>query len=226
MNQTNRISDIQEIFNLDEELRGDPKFFADQLRQDFTNQTYRRAYVRSVFAYIEGNISLLKRATSQLGEHNNYAFTRADIAVLAEEHYHIENGKAQAKKSKIRWTDNIVYTFNTYAKVHGLSNGFQLNKSNWWSELVKTSSVRDRLMHPKSFPDVRVSDEETYAAEKGLRWFSAELHRLFADTLEIGLPEQRLRLDELSDAEKDRLIKREELAKEARRVSKLAIQDE
>lgn len=78
------------------------------------DQTARRAYVRAVFASIEGLTFALKHG---LLERHPKEFTLGELAALAEENYVVgENGKLKTRSAFVSTPANVRFAFFCLAK--------------------------------------------------------------------------------------------------------------
>jgi hypothetical protein len=138
--------------------------------QDSQNQIARRAYVRSVFAFIEGIIFGMKQTSTYLGGPTGRLDIKELIAITEKT---IEiNGKGEAfeKPAFTRFVDNFKFTFRVFGKCHSSDFAPDLNTKGW-SKLQDAIKVRDRLMHPKETSDLEVSNSELEAAKIAFDWF-------------------------------------------------------
>jgi hypothetical protein len=134
------------------------------------SQTHRRAYVRSVFAFIEGVLHRTKVATVHLGMLLG-GISIHELVVLEGTQLEVnDNGDVTSKPLYPAFLSNIKLTFRTFSKSIGSS--FNLNLAGQgWQHLREAVKVRDRLMHPKEVTDLQVSDAEIEATKKAFDWF-------------------------------------------------------
>lgn len=134
------------------------------------SQTHRRAYVRSVFAFIEGVLHLSKVSTLHLGILFG-SISHYELVVLEGARLEVDNkGHVTSKPLYPSFLNNVQFTFRTSSKSIGSS--FNLNVTGQgWKNLCKAVKVRDRLMHPKEITDLQVSDAEIKATKTAFEWF-------------------------------------------------------
>ena len=138
--------------------------------QNSHSQLNKRAYVRSVFALIEGVLYNLKSATSNLGIILKN-LTLNELVVLDGTQLDInDDGNVTTKPYYPKFINNFKFSFKIYAKSIGSKYIINLSGQGWQS-LCKSVKVRDRLMHPKESSDLAVSDEEILDAKKAIDWF-------------------------------------------------------
>jgi hypothetical protein len=83
-------------------------------------------------------------------EKKHMPWTRADIAILADEAYRLnEKGDAEHVNATITLLPNIKFAFKALTRSYDAS--FDLSISGLgWNSLRRALGVRNRLMHPKS----------------------------------------------------------------------------
>ncbi|MGV0827817.1 hypothetical protein ACTS9C_02835 [Empedobacter brevis] len=151
------------------------------LSENRSSQFFRRVYTRSVFAYIEGSIWVLKqvclKAKSVEGLQRKISIS--EFTILTEETYDLKgNGDIKTGTKTINLLDNIKFTFKT---VNRLFNG-KINAgvgTASWDKLIKAKSIRNRITHPKNENDMIISDDEIIICEEVCSWFNVLVHDCF-----------------------------------------------
>jgi hypothetical protein len=137
--------------------------------QSNSNQMYRRAYVRSVFAFIEGILHRMKRTALHLGNTLG-TLSIAEIILIDGESFDIDDkGEVTSRPFFIKFLNNIKFSFRVYSKIVGSSFKLDLG-GNGWRMLQEAVKVRDRLMHPKATTDLNVTDAEVEATKIAFDW--------------------------------------------------------
>ena len=160
-----------------EEIRGMIRVLGQDCKEHYeaiqisNSQTHRRAYVRSVFAFIEGVLHRTKVATVRLGMLLG-SISIHELVVLEGTQLEVnDKGDVNSKPLYPPFLSNIKLTFRTFSKSIGSS--FSLNVGGQgWQNLREAVKVRDRLMHPKEVADLQVSDAEIEATKEAFDWFS------------------------------------------------------
>ena len=136
-------------------------------------QFWRRTFVRSLFAGIEGINHRMKHFSMLLANIHEIDLTHAQIAVLREETYSLnEKGVATSSKSKLRTKENLCFTVKTFARV--CNSSYQVDRnSEEWASFNEALRIRDRLTHPKSSDDLIISDTELKTVQKTFKWYFA-----------------------------------------------------
>ena len=167
-----RIGDgLSELLALIKHLRDDLGFAEQDLQQEDT-QHRRRAFTRTLIAYVEAQTHALKGLAILMHEGNPLTFTRAELAMLYEEQYFLkENGGAVQKQRLMRLPENVRFSFEVHAKA--FQSDFALDTSSaGWESLRSAIKIRNRITHPKSSADVEISDNDINCLRKAKDWYS------------------------------------------------------
>jgi len=173
-----RAREIDKLFyELVEDVLGVTKIW--EQRDD---ELSHRLYVRTVFACVEGIIQVMKSAALLFDERNDPPMlTLEEIALLKEEDPHVGgNGKVEIKKKKISLLPNFEFSIRTYAKIKRCPINFEKGGEGWAS-LRKSISIRDRLTHPHSIEDLKITNEELKTVEKAMEFFRDTTIQLLGD---------------------------------------------
>jgi hypothetical protein len=119
----------------------------------------RRAFVRAVFALIEGGIFALRQIALHLGT-QWHTFTPAELVLLEEKAYDInDRGEVTQSSKYLKFVNNIKFVFAAHARVYGIT--FRLNTQDpGWDALVKAVRVRNRITQPKKVGELKISSAE------------------------------------------------------------------
>jgi hypothetical protein len=154
----------------------------------------RRAYVRSVFAFIEGVTCRMKLLAFEDKDKLGVSFSPAELAFLLEKDFEInEKGEVISVPAKIPLLKNMRFAFNAIARATSISFDLKVGDGGW-DALKKAAKIRDRLMHPKSIDHLFVSQDDLDLVIKGSTWFVQNFHecfRLIRDSLQAELDKSR-----------------------------------
>ena len=175
MNRADAVEELKRVYavlNADLELAraatlGDPSEFN------------KRTLVRTCAALVEGLAFQLRQVTlSTLRE--TKLLTEGELAILRETKAQLSiQGAAEERDNFQSTLPMLLFTLRVYAKNHGAS--FAPNTSdNGWNCLRKAMALRDRLMHPKSYEDLVVSEEAGAEFTAGIRWWDEAIAALLA----------------------------------------------
>ena len=135
---------------------------------DKESQYLRRVFVRNVFSCIEGIVQILKyeiRKDVQCGKYN------VELSNKEKEVLYEEKDRSDSKiKIFIPIDKNIKNTFILAKKVWMLTNSTLNTDGKDYQDFLKTKETRNRLMHPRTYYDINITDKEVDAVGKSFEW--------------------------------------------------------
>ncbi|MCC4240417.1 hypothetical protein [Thalassospira povalilytica] len=145
-------SAVGEWLNIEKSFHSEAMFLLGLLDQHEDNQTFRRAFVRSSWAQIEGSCYCLKEIASAAmmlegAPHIKLPHDKKSGA--------IERVKLSIKAATMVLSPNLKPDFNSVA----------------WASLKRSIATRNALAHPKNASDLNVSSESMSDARLGFEWF-------------------------------------------------------
>jgi len=155
-----RLEEIQsQVLQLTDEMLQELDAILHQVEQN-DSQVWRRAYCKSLFSFVEAVSYLLKREIVLLREGEGWDPDGKDAWVLTESRpAKVEDGKETRRPFFLPTLDNLTYALEEFAYWNGAD--YKIDKtSEKWSNLCKSSSIRNRITHPKSLTDLYLSDSE------------------------------------------------------------------
>ena len=164
---------IGDFFDSLEPLLSDAAEAEENLEKQPESQFARRVYIRSVFAYIEGSVWILKNVCLNTKPKNGKArkVSVAEIAILLEESYQLKNnGNIRITKNNVKLLENLKFTFKYINHLFTGKIDLQLDTENG-VHLKIAKEIRNRLTHPKQVSDLTISDKEIYICQKVCGWF-------------------------------------------------------
>lgn len=96
--------------------------WAEQSLDEEDNQFTRRAYIRSLFAMIEGSIWVLKQTVLHAPVQNGQVkrLSAAEYALLSDKTYDLKrNGQPKEQTKYLKLPDNFRFTFGVLSKYFG-----------------------------------------------------------------------------------------------------------
>lgn len=143
-----------------------------------TDETSMRAYIRAVFASIEGTTFALKQLALRQAEHGRGGFTSAELAMLREETFDLnEKGAAYAQQKFLKLPSNLTFAFDVCSRPFGFR--YEIDRSNQeWNKFQEAIKVRNRLTHPKTVEDLRVSAADILCVAETANWFIVQQKEL------------------------------------------------
>ncbi|MGG3283606.1 hypothetical protein [Paenibacillus solani] len=135
------------------------------------NQYNRRCYIRTVFAAVEALTYVLKQKCLDRPDINRNIYTEAEIALLKEESYTLNNrAEAVSRNNFLPTADNFRFALNMYMRN---STGYKLDLSDGgWELFNKALKIRHRIVHPKATVDFMIPDRDLEIVIKGYSWFN------------------------------------------------------
>ncbi len=143
-------------------------------------QLNRRAFVRSLFALIEGGTFLLKQYALEINKMGITKkgvghFSQAELALLQEEQYDLtDKGEVRTQQKFLRPTENVRFTFSALAKAQKLSHKPDVSGEGWQS-FKKAINIRNRITHPRRESDLEITDGELKIIRKAFAWYVKNL---------------------------------------------------
>jgi hypothetical protein len=144
----------------------------------------KRTLVRTCAALVEGLSFQLRQVTLASLKDTN-VLSGSELAILREtKHQLSDQGEVRERNDFQSTLPMLLFTLRVYAKNHGASYSPK-TADNGWNCLRKALALRDRLMHPKSFEDLQVTDEAGTEFTAGIQWWDDSVASLLK-TCEIA----------------------------------------
>lgn len=129
----------------------------EQLLNENDNQIWRRTFCRTFFAYLEGQVYLLKQIFLF------YDWWTVDV----ETEYKIRNKKQTKNKdgtpkiidTRLPLVQNVKLIFKALATAAEIEP-IIFDDDEIWKLLARAVNVRNRIVHPKNLEELNISDEE------------------------------------------------------------------
>lgn len=160
-------------------LMNDAEFAVKRAREEPTPYNNRVAFWVA-FSAIEGLISQMKGLALAYidARSENYSFAEmaqvyslGELASLREEDYQVSSGKANSRPRFIPVKDNLLFAWDMYFRSFSFSSGFKPDLSGeGWRCFCESLNVRNRLTHPRSLSDLKISGEEVDGLIIGFHW--------------------------------------------------------
>lgn len=146
-------------------------------------QLFARAFVRALFAHVEGVTYLMRQVVIWAHDRGEIALTEAERSALSER----ENGTAEPRFNPFK--KNFRLAFHHFPRLFGSS--YQLDKSGQgWHFFCASIKVRDAITHPKTTTAFKLSGDALREAQIAAVWFKESLRDLLVscsdDQLERG----------------------------------------
>jgi len=143
------------------------------------NQFWRRMYVRSFFAHVEGVAYRLKQLSLSAAKSFHIELTQNEISRINEESYELtDNAQIERKLIFSSIDKNIKFTFRVAQKAHGTKLDLNLGSDKRWVYFKKSINIRNKITHPKNSDDLIISDKELMNLLNAVQWFAGTLDLL------------------------------------------------
>lgn len=138
-----------------------------------------RTIIRTSAAYIEGTVYQLRLVCLAANEDCPHLFSNEEIIALKEKTVVLDKkGKVKLKDSYQKIQQSIIFTFSSFAKLHGVD--FKPDTSNHrWESLGAFFKIRNLLMHPKQLSDFIITEETNRKSIEAVSWFQENLKSLY-----------------------------------------------
>ncbi len=136
------------------------------------NQYKRRTLVRTIFAHIEGELSMMRQTV--LLWHQLKAITLSDQSLrkLADEIAIFGDDSLMPEKPKrLSLKDNLKFTFEILGSTPGRSHISIDTQSEGWNAFGSAIKIRDNLTHPKAEEHFLMTDSDVEQVMLAWSWF-------------------------------------------------------
>jgi hypothetical protein len=131
----------------------------------------QRSNVKNFFSILECLIFQFKRISLIAYQLDIAEFSESEIALLKEETYELNNkGDVETKISKLKTTDNFLFSVKMLERAFNYSIGFEKN-SKQWQDFLTAIKIRNRLTHPKTIEELFITDNEVNVINRVIEWF-------------------------------------------------------
>jgi hypothetical protein len=135
-------------------------------------KTYRRAYVRAVFALIEAFAEQHRRLLVELADAVYVTLPERQLHELREIKIVLQDGVPQERRQYLRLYEKIKTVYNAAGTGFGQALKITFGDENWETFLA-TITIRDRLTHPKRYLDVFIHEADLQQVYAASEWFKA-----------------------------------------------------
>ncbi len=150
------------------------------------SQFARRAYVRSLFAFFEGSVWILKQVVLQAAkESKRPLFSTGEYSLLRDVSYDLKaNGDIRKSDKFLRLPENLRFTHKIVNRVFSGSVDLQVGTKPW-NDFLHAIEVRNRVTHPKRLDEFLISDSEITLCRSVCSWYNdVVVHALLSPILE------------------------------------------
>jgi hypothetical protein len=164
------------------------------------SQVRRRNYVRAVFAFVEGFVSVLKRHALEEAAAGRYTASRAEVGLLFEESYGLkDNGEIQVRTLYPPVLPNLRFAFTVFAKAHRITSMPDFGGKGWQA-FQEALEIRHRITHPKATVEISISDSELETIEQAHMWVLDSSFKVYVEGKATLLAELEIAKRRAADA--------------------------
>lgn len=150
-----------------------------------SSQIQRRSVIRSGFATVEGTVNMIKQVILSDLHLNPGLHSEAEVAMLREESYLIDNrGNVRTQPKFIPTDANLQFAIKMWCR--GTNDGLLDLSNEGWQAFKSSLKLRNRLLHPKQITDLNVSDNELFEFLKAMRWFADIFNQSVDEVLAVA----------------------------------------
>lgn len=188
-----------------QQLVGDVIAASNRLASNDTEGN-RRDLVRTTFAAIEGSVWTMRESVRESAASAGNLSPAADMA-LREVTVHVDGSGNAIEQIRFLTLPTVIRL--TIKQVQLIDDTFNPSLSDQgWDSLQQALKVRHRITHPKTAPDLAITDEELIVVKSGLAWLLALVEQAILRTVaasKIHLKLQRELLDALKRGDPETL---------------------
>ncbi len=132
-----------------------------------------RSYIRAQFASIEYDCYSYRVILADEIRHNPGVYSIQEQTILRERTSYLENGSVKEKQTRFATTEMILFTLNMVARMAEEKSIDHTSKE--WKSFVHALKLRDKLTHPHSLDDVKITKNQFISYLKTMIWYTNTL---------------------------------------------------
>ena len=172
------------IIRMNDILAFDAKVVFEGLGKDSRNQFWRRTFVRTMFANIEAQLSMMKQLAVRCHRLDFIKLSEIDLRKLADEIQLIwDASHIPGQPIRLPLIENVKFALKVFSSIPIIQPISVDTSSQGWQSLVIAVSVRDRLTHPKTEHDLFVTDSDVSRILAAWKWFGELTYTAYQITL-------------------------------------------
>jgi len=150
------------------------------------SQFARRAYIRSVFAAVEGIVWLLKRVCLKLAGAAKAKLDLGEYSLLQDQTYELkQNGELNVQTKFLRLPDNLRFTFRVFNRSFAANVDLGVGAASW-DHFLEALAIRHRITHPKEVDQLDVTDAEIARCKEVCSWFNEIIHSAITSIVKVS----------------------------------------
>jgi hypothetical protein len=142
------------------------------------NDSEKRAGVRATFAMIEGTCFALRGAAVHFASAFRVKLTDGERQMAQEITYALnERGQVEEKLVHVPTLHNLRFALVLFAKAINADYEVPVGEEPY-EKLRRSQAVRNRITHPRTVDDLRISEQEMEDMARAAQWFDDQIVRL------------------------------------------------
>jgi hypothetical protein len=176
MNREEAVGELKKTFEVLNKDVTDVK----EIAGDSFSSFHVRMSIRAYSALIEGMLYQMRHVALSSESKNCRVYNLHERFILSEEQCTLDKkGNIKTKESYEKALPMLLFTLKQYPKIHGTQ--FTPDTSDdGWRCLRAFISIRNRVVHPKSYNDLELTNKEWKEINKGIDWFYKTVKEMFA----------------------------------------------
>lgn len=171
--------------------------------QHAESPSWRRLYIRTTFAALEGLAYFLKQHAFNrriIAVYDSFKGAKpnlpiGDLALLQEQSYGLnDRGIPQIHKAKLSTVPNILFALTSFAESVGSPR--RLNVASGIKILRAASIVRNNITHPKKPEALDVTNEDVVTVQQAFNWVKHELSQIINLTPGVTIKKVKIKIKE------------------------------
>ena len=157
------------------EIQDELRLFNDLVEGKPDTPFGKRMMVRVIFSVIDANVSHMKGSALAFAQHPEKVFQKKTLLALRDlRERKKNNGELELVSARLTVKENIKLAFDAFAQANGATSAVKFNSPEW-NDFLKAVSIRDRVTHPKSGADWKLSDADVQLAKNAWLWFGKKM---------------------------------------------------
>jgi len=145
----------------------------------------RRAFIRAVFAFVEGCTYRFKLLALSYATHRSNSLSIGEISVLSGQTFRVDDsGRIRVRRLQISPSANLQMTTRLAARCFNVDTPKPTDSKRGWNRFNKAVQLRNRITHPNAAAELAVSDAELQLVNHAFIWSVSILALLLTAVLE------------------------------------------
>lgn len=145
----------------------------------------RRAFIRAVFAFVEGCTYRFKLLALSFATHRGNSLSIGEVSVLSGQTFRVDDsGHIRVRRLQISPSANLQVATRLAARCFKVDTPKPANSKSGWNRFHKAVKVRNRITHPNTASELAISDAELQLVNHAFIWSVSILALLLTAAVE------------------------------------------